>query len=72
MGAENVVTVLGQHDNITPYNSGLTLIDSWEVPARNRFIWRRGHFSVPLGLIRDHRPLDRLTEIFEELRTGSV
>jgi len=67
MGPENVVTVLGARDNITPFESGLALIDRWGVPERNRFIWQRGHFSVPLGLIRDHRPLDRLTEIFADL-----
>lgn len=70
MGAENVVTVLGQRDIVTPYDSGIALIDSWNVPQRNRFIWRRGHFSVPMGLIRDHGPLDRLTEIFAALRTS--
>ena len=70
MGPENVVTVLGQRDVVTPFDSGIALIDEWKIPARNRFVWQRGHFSVPLGLIRDHRPLDRLTEIFAELRTG--
>lgn len=63
MGPDNVVTVLGTRDNVTPFDSGLALIDDWKVPDRNRFIWRRGHFSVPLGLIRDHRPLDRLVEV---------
>jgi hypothetical protein len=70
MGAENVVTVLGQRDIVTPFDSGIALIESWDVPHRNRFVWRRGHFSVPMGLIRDHGPLDRLTEIFSQVRAG--
>jgi len=63
---ENIVTVLGDHDNVTPYNSARMLIDEWNVPAENQFIYRRGHFSVPLGMMRDHAPLLRLREILDK------
>jgi pimeloyl-ACP methyl ester carboxylesterase len=44
---EKIVTVLGRRDRITPFASGLSLIDSWGVPDENRFVWDRGHFSMP-------------------------
>lgn len=62
---ENIVTVLGDHDNVTPFNSARTLIDEWQVPAQNQFIYRRGHFSVPLGMMRDHAPLQRFRQILD-------
>ncbi len=66
---ENIVTVLGDHDNVTPFNSARTLIDEWKVPAENRFVYRRGHFSVPLGMMRDHAPLLRLRQILDKRST---
>ncbi|MGI9390337.1 MAG: hypothetical protein ACR2O1_09800 [Boseongicola sp.] len=60
---ENIVTVLGDHDNVTPYDSARMLIDEWAVPAENRFVYRRGHFSVPIGMMRDHEPLLKLQQI---------
>ena len=62
---ENIVTVLGDHDNVTPFDSAKTLIDEWNVPAENQFVYRRGHFSVPIGMMRDHAPLLRLREILK-------
>ncbi len=62
---ENIVTVLGDHDNVTPYDSARMLIDEWNVPAKNRFVYRRGHFSVPIGMMRDHSPVLRLRQILD-------
>ena len=70
MAPENIITVLGSRDTVTPYASGKALIDEWRVPAENRFIWRRGHFSVPLRMIRDYAPLIRLRDLLERLRTA--
>ena len=64
---ERIVSVLGSRDNVTPYASGLAMIDAWGVPDENRFIWRRGHFSVPLTMIRDHSPLRRFHAILKEI-----
>lgn len=69
MGPENVVTVLGRRDSVTPFESGLELVDRWKVPTENRFIWDRGHFTVPLTLMRDRRPLERFKAILEGLGT---
>ena len=70
MDPENIVTVLGSRDTVTPFATGRTLIDEWRVPPENRFIWRRGHFSVPLRMIRDRAPLRRLSERLESLRAS--
>ncbi len=71
LSPENIVTVLGDHDNVTPFNSARMLIDEWQVPLQNQFIYRRGHFSVPLGMMRDHAPLVRLRQIFDKCSTRS-
>jgi len=60
---ERIVTVLGKRDRITPYASGLSLIDSWGVPDANRFVWDRGHFSMPLTMIRNPAPVARFREV---------
>ena len=63
----NIVTVLGRLDDVTPFASGLALVDRWRVPPENRFIWNRGHFTVPLTMMRDHRPLRRFKAILDRL-----
>lgn len=69
MAAENIVSVLGSHDDVTPFKSGLELLERWKVPQANRFIWRCGHFSVPLAMLRDHRPLAHFARILERIKT---
>lgn len=66
---EKIVSVLGSRDTVTPFDSGLALLDAWGVPAENCFVWRRGHFSVPLTLMRDKRPLERFRKIVAGVRT---
>lgn len=63
MPPQNIVSVLGSRDHVTPFESGLGLLNAWKVPQENRFIWRRGHFSVPMTMIRDTRPLKRFRDI---------
>ncbi|MCP4330102.1 MAG: hypothetical protein GY791_16880 [Alphaproteobacteria bacterium] len=67
MAPENIVTVLGNRDDVTPFDSARVLIEDWGIPAENRFISRRGHFSVPLAMMRDHHPLKRFRAILEHL-----
>ncbi len=64
---EKIVTVLGRRDRITPFASGLSLIDSWGVPDENRFVWDRGHFSMPLTMIRNPAPVARFREVMTRL-----
>lgn len=60
---ERIVSVLGRYDRITPFSSGADLINSWGVPLDNRFIWKRGHFSIPAASLRLTEPADRLRQV---------
>jgi pimeloyl-ACP methyl ester carboxylesterase len=60
---EKIVTVLGRRDVVTPFASALSLIDGWKVPGENRFVWDRGHFSIPMTLIRNSTPIARFREV---------
>ncbi len=64
---ENIVSVLGAYDDVTPYWGARALIDRWGVPPENRFIWRRGHFSVPIAMLRNRAPLVRFREVMARL-----
>jgi pimeloyl-ACP methyl ester carboxylesterase len=58
-----IVSVLGRRDIVTPFASALSLIDGWKVPSENRFVWDRGHFSIPMTLIRNQAPIARFREV---------
>lgn len=60
---DRIVSILGKRDRVTPFASGARLINSWRVPAENRFIWNRGHFSTLVTLMQNHAPLDRFRDI---------
>ena len=62
---ENIVTVLGSRDHVTPFASARLLIEEWRVPPENRFIWRRGHFSVPVAMLRNRAPLRRFKAVLD-------
>jgi len=67
MSVDRIVSVIGSRDGVTPFDSGLDLLDRWRLPDTNRFIWRRGHFSVPMTMIRNHEPLRRFREILASI-----
>lgn len=56
----DIVMVLGHADRVTPVSRGIQLAEHWRLPAENLFLYKRGHFSVPLGMLRDQKPLDRI------------
>ena len=60
---EKIVMVLGEADDLTPFEGGLALARRWQVPPANLFLRRQGHFSVAFDLARRPQPLDRLVEI---------
>ncbi|MGE0733817.1 MAG: alpha/beta hydrolase [Alphaproteobacteria bacterium] len=66
MEPRNIVAVLGRHDRVTPYEVGRAQVERWGVPPGNVFVRRQGHFSVPLGLVRDDGPLRRIGELLLE------
>ena len=65
---DRIVSVLGRHDRITPFAGGLPLHAAWGLPPENAFVWNRGHFTVPMTMLRDAAPLDRFAGILEQLR----
>jgi hypothetical protein len=69
--SENIVSVLGRRDTVTPFEGGLFSLDTWGVPSANRFVMDRGHFTVPLTMMRDQRPLQRFTEVIDGLTNGA-
>lgn len=66
--SRHIVSVLGRRDVVTPFASGQALVERWCLPSDNVFILDRGHFSVPMSLVRDHRPINRLTDIVRSHR----
>lgn len=68
---DRIVSVLGRRDVILPYSGGRDLVERWCLPTANSFVFDRGHFSVPMTLIRDDRPLRRFAEVIAGLRGTS-
>ncbi len=66
LSPDRIVTVLGRRDRITPFASGAKLVERWAIPEHNRFIWDRGHFSIPVTLLRDPAPLERFLQILRD------
>ena len=66
MPPEAIVSVTGSRDSVTLESSANRQLDFWQVPAGNRFSYRRGHFSTPLGMLRDVEPLQRLRQVLRE------
>ena len=65
--ANNVVSVLGKYDTATPFAGGLELLERWQVPPENRFLWPQGHFSLPIALTRNDTPLRRFQQVVQTL-----
>ncbi len=63
----NIVTVYGTRDTVTPIESALAQMDAWQVPPENRFSYKRGHFSIPLGMINDDTPLRRFATVLRHI-----
>jgi len=64
---ENIVTVYGTEDTVTPITTALSQMDDWSVPQENRFCYKRGHFSIPLGMINDDTPLLRFAAVIKNI-----
>ncbi len=65
MPAARIVMVLGRADSVTRFDKGRELATRWNVPAENLFIREQGHFSIPLGLLHDDAPLQRLCTLMK-------
>ena len=69
---DNIVSVIGLADTVTPYASGLALQRNWGLPEENTFCWNSGHFTVPMRLLRQQQPLWRLKAILESAKTAET
>ena len=58
-----IVMMQDSHDTITPFAGGLNFARRWRIPDDNLFVTRQGHFTVPLGLVRDCGPIDRFVAL---------
>lgn len=67
IAAANIVSVLGARDAATPFSGGLELLDRWQVPPPNRFVWPQGHFSLPIALTRNDAPLRHFQQVVKGL-----
>ena len=66
MPPESVISITGSEDNVTREDSANEQLDYWGVPDANRFSYRRGHFTIPLGMLRQAGPLDCLRAVLQE------
>jgi pimeloyl-ACP methyl ester carboxylesterase len=64
---ERIVTVLGEKDMVTPFASGRKLISGLDITDANVFNWPRGHFSIPINMVRDSGPLNRFRELISQM-----
>jgi hypothetical protein len=67
MPAGRIVMHLGRTDAVMPRAGALALARAWGVPAENLVEPWRGHFTGPLALHIDPRPLHRLADILNGL-----
>ena len=65
LAPENIVMLLGNRDEVTPFSGGLALARRWNVPAENLFVRPQGHFSGALGLANDGAPLERFAALLK-------
>ncbi len=68
MPPENIISVIGHADKVTPYASGRRLQQLWQVPAENTFDWPSGHFTVPIRMVRHREPIERFKQIIDRLQ----
>ncbi|NOT71499.1 MAG: hypothetical protein HOP09_09525 [Hyphomicrobium sp.] len=68
--ASRIVSVLGRRDAVLPFESGRQLVESWCVPEHNCFVFDRGHFSVPMTLVRNDAPLKRFAEVMAAIQSA--
>ena len=61
-----IVSVLGETDRWVPYEHGLGLARQWRLPESNITRYPLGHLGMPVQLMRDSTPFDRLRRVLDE------
>ena len=72
MPPENIVSVIGRADKVTPFKSGRRLQQLWELPQENTFVWPAGHFSVPIRTVRHREPIEQFQKILSQLQLRDI
>jgi len=62
----HIVSVLGETDRWVPYPHGFALAQQWRLPGRNVFRYRLGHLGMPVQLMRDQAPFERVRQVLRE------
>jgi hypothetical protein len=66
LAPSRIVSVLGETDQWVPYADGLAVARQWKLPQQNVFRYRLGHLGMPVQLIRDPAPFERLKQVLRE------
>jgi hypothetical protein len=66
LSPSRIVSVLGETDRWVPYPHGLALARRWHLPDANIFRYRLGHLGMPIQLMRDAAPFERLRQVLGE------
>ena len=70
MAGEAIVSVTGSKDSVTPETSAVSQMRGWGVPEDQIWSFNRGHFTVPLGMLADRRPLKQFGDILFSRHTA--
>jgi len=65
--AARIVSVLGETDRWVPYADGLDVARRWKLPETNVFRYRLGHLRMPVQLMRDAAPFQRLRQVLASM-----
>ena len=58
-----IVSVLGLTDRWLPHDDGMALARAWQLPDENVFRYSLGHLGMPVQLMRDAAPFERLRRV---------
>lgn len=61
-----ILSVLGETDDWIPHEDGLAVARRWKLPEANVFHYRLGHLGMPVQLVRDPAPFDRLRQVLAD------
>jgi hypothetical protein len=59
----HIVSVLGETDGWLPYDDGLAVVRRWKLPEPNIFRYPLGHLGMPVQLMRNPAPFERLKQV---------
>jgi len=58
-----IVSVLGRTDRWVPFDDGSAMVRQWRLPEANIFSYQLGHLGMPMQLMRNAAPFERLRQV---------